>query len=168
LAVIVAAFGAMLDGEPFWFEWATDAAVLLLPIAAADARRSDLRRRADAVERQIAERLQAERLRIAYDLHDVVAHSLSAITVQSGIAAHVFERDPTAAHAALVEINDTGRRSLDELRSLLGLLRSDESVPLRPAPAATTSLGEIVAAAAPQEDGVEVIEDGHYPEDVAE
>jgi signal transduction histidine kinase len=63
------------------------------------------------VERQVAERLQAERLRIAYDLHDIVAHSLSAITVQSGIAAHVFERDPAAAHSALVEINDVGRRS---------------------------------------------------------
>jgi signal transduction histidine kinase len=168
VAIVVAGFGAQVDGEPFWFEWATDAAVLLLPIAAADARRSNLRRRSDAVERQVAERLQAERLRIAYDLHDIVAHSLSAITVQSGIAAHVFERDPVAAHAALVEINDAGRRSLDELRSLLGLLRSDESVPLRPAPAATTTLGEIVVAAVGHSKAVEVEEDGRYPPGVAD
>lgn len=81
VAIVVAGFGALVGGEPFWFEWATAAAVLLLPIAAADARRSSVRRRADAVERKVAERLQAGRLRIAYDLHDVVAHSLSAITV---------------------------------------------------------------------------------------
>ena len=167
VAIVVAGFGAQIDGEQFWFEWATDAAVLLLPIAAADARRSNLRRRADAVERQVAERLQAERLRIAYDLHDIVAHSLSAITVQSGIAAHGFERDPAAAHTALVEINDEGRRSLDELRSLLGLLRSDESVPLRPVPAATTTLSDVVAAAGHSRE-VEVVEDGHYPAGVAE
>ncbi|MBE1524546.1 sensor histidine kinase [Nesterenkonia lutea] len=166
VAIVVAGFGAQVDSEPFWFEWVADSAVLLFPIAAADARRSNLRRRADAVERQVAERLQAERLRIAYDLHDVVAHSLSAITVQSGIAAHVFERDPTAAHSALVEINDTGRRSLDELRSLLGILRSDESVPLRPV-SADTPISDVVAAAGhPQ--GVEVVEDGHYPANVAE
>jgi signal transduction histidine kinase len=168
VAIVAAGLGALVGNEPFWFEWATDAAVLLFPIAAADARRSNLQRRADAVERQVAERLQAERLRIAYDLHDIVAHSLSAITVQSGIAAHVFERDPAAARAALVEIDDAGRRSLDELRSLLGLLRSDESVPLRPAPAATTTLSEIVAAAAEDSKAVEVVEDGHYPVDTAE
>jgi len=167
VAIVVTGFGAHLGGDPFWLEWASDAAVLLLPIAAAEALRSNMRRRSDAVEHQVAQRLQAERLRIAYDLHDIVAHSLSAITVQSGIAAHVFERDPAAAHSALVEINDAGRRSLDELRSLLGLLRSDESVPLRPAPAATP-LSEIVAAAAGHSKGVELVEDGHYPAGVAE
>jgi signal transduction histidine kinase len=168
VAIVVAGFGALVDGESFLFEWATNVAVLLFPIAAADARRSNLRRRADEVERQVAERLQAERLRIAYDLHDIVAHSLSAITVQSGIGAHVFERDPAAARTALVEINDAGRRSLDELRSLLGLLRSDESVPLRPIPAASDTLSDVVAAATGHSREVEVVEDGHYPASVAE
>lgn len=168
VALVATGLAALVGNEPFWFEWATDAPVLLFPIAAADARRSNLQRRSDATERQVAERLQAERLRIAYDLHDIVAHSLSAITVQSGIAAHVFERDPAAARSALIEINDAGRRSLDELRSLLGLLRSDESVPLRPAPAATTPLSEIVAAATENLSEVEVIEDGDYPSGVAE
>lgn len=167
IAIVVASGGVQVGDEPFWLEWATDAAVLLLPIAVAEARRANLRRRADAVERQVAERLQAERLRIAYDLHDIVAHSLSAITVQSGIAAHGFERDPAAAHTALVEINDTGKRSLDELRSLLGLLRSDESVPLRPVPAAVTALSDVVAAAGHSRE-VEVVEDGGYPAGVAE
>ncbi len=168
VALVVAGFGALVDGESFVFEWATNAGVLLFAIAAADARRSDLRRRADDVERQVVERLQAERLRIAYDLHDVVAHSLSAITVQSGVAAHVFDRDPAAARSALVEINDAGRRSLDELRSLLGLLRSDESVPLRPVPAAPATLGDVVDGATGHSRQVEVVEDGHYPAAVAE
>ena len=167
IAVVVATVGLQVDDEPLWFEWATDAAVLLLPIAAAEAIRSNLRRRADAVDRQIAERLQAERLRIAYDLHDIVSHSLSAITVQSGIAAHGFARDPAAAHAALLEIADTGRRSLDELRSLLGLLRSEKSVPLRPVPGAATPLSDTVAAVR-HSGPVEVVEDGRYPTDVAE
>lgn len=171
LAVGVAGLGATMVDEPFWIEWSTDSAVLLLPIAAADARRANVRRRADAVERQVTERLQAERLRIAHDLHDVVAHSLSAITVQSGIAAHVFDRDPEAARSALVEINDAGRRSLDELRSLLGLLRSDESVPLRPVPADPAGLHGVVAAAAGSSTTstrIEVLEVGTYPADVSE
>lgn len=153
IAIVVASVGAQGSGEPFWFEWATDAAVLLLSIAAAEALCSNLRRRADAVERQVAERLQAEHLRIAYDLHDIASHSLSAITVRSGIAAHGFERDPAATHTALVEINDTGRRSLDELRPLLGLLRSEESVPLRLVPGGTTTLSDVVAAAGHSEGG---------------
>lgn len=168
VALVATGLGALVGNEPFWFEWATDAPVLLFPIAAAEARRSNLRRRSDAVERQVAERLQAERLRIAYDLHDIVAQSLSAITVQSGIAAHVFERDPAAAHSSLVEINDAGRRSLDELRSLLGLLRSDESVPLRPVPSASTTLSDVVTAATGNLSEVEVVEDGRYPAAVAE
>lgn len=168
VAIAVAGIGALFSGESFVFEWVTNAAVLLFPLAAADAVRLNVRRRADEVERQVAERLQAERLRIAYDLHDIVAHSLSAITVQSGIGAHVFERDPAAARSALIEINDTGRRSLDELRSLLGLLRADESVPLRPAPAATTNLSDVVGAATGDTTEVEVVEDGHYPNGVSE
>jgi len=168
VAVVVAGLGAWVGDEAFWFEWTTDTAVLLLPIAAADARRANLRRRADAVERQVAERLQAERLRIAHDLHDIVAHSLSAITVQAGIAAHVFERDPAAARSALEEINDAGRRSLDELRSLLGLLRSDELAPLRPVPADPAGLPDVVAVAAAGATRIEVVEDGSYPADVAE
>ncbi|MFY1668580.1 sensor histidine kinase [Plantactinospora sp. WMMB334] len=167
VAIAVTGFGAQLGDEQFWFEWATDAAVLLLPIAVAEALRSNQRRRSDAVERQVAERLQAERLLISYDLHDIVSHSLSAITVQSGIAVHVFERDPAAAYSALVEINQVGRRSLDELRSFLGLLRSEELVPRRPAPAATTTLSDVVAAAGHSK-RTNIVEDGHYPADAAE
>ncbi len=168
IAIAVAGVGALVGGELFWLEWSTDSAVLLLPVAAADARRTNAKRRADAVEREVAERLHVERLRIAHDLHDVVAHSLSAITVQSGVAAHVFERDPVAARRALAEINDAGRRSLDELRSLLGLLRSDESVPIRPAPVSPHDLHDVVANATGGGLTVAITEHGEYPDDVAE
>ncbi len=167
VAIAVAGLGALFGDGPFWVEWSTDSAMLLLPIAVADARRANLRRRAEAVERRIAEQLQAERLRIAHDLHDIVAHSLSAITVQSGIAAHLFEHDPVVAKQACVEINEVGRRSLDELRSLLGLLRSDDSVPLRPVPADPRGLAEVVAAAGARLP-VDVLEEGVYPVGVPE
>jgi signal transduction histidine kinase len=168
VAITVAGVGALVGDEPFWLEWSTDSAVLMLPIAAADARRTNARRRADAVEREVTERLHVERLRIAHDLHDIVAHSLSAITVQSGIAAHIFEREPAAARRALNEINDVGRRSLDELRSLLGLLRSEESVPIRPVPASPHDLRDVVANATGGDLTVEITEQGTYPHDVAE
>ncbi|WP_425387333.1 sensor histidine kinase [Embleya scabrispora] len=66
-----------------------------------------------------------ERVRIARELHDVVAHHMSVITVQVGLASYVFDSDPRAARAALDVIGDVGRDALDEMRRLLSLLRVD-------------------------------------------
>ncbi|MFF7245008.1 sensor histidine kinase [Embleya sp. NPDC008237] len=66
-----------------------------------------------------------ERVRIARELHDVVAHHMSVITVQVGLASYVFDSDPRAARAALDVIGDAGRDALDEMRRLLSLLRVD-------------------------------------------
>ncbi len=79
------------------------------------------------VERQTAARaLAEERLRIAQELHDVVAHSMSVIAVQAGVGAHVLDERPEQARAALEAISATSRGTLTEMRRLLGVLRDDE------------------------------------------
>ena len=84
------------------------------------------------VERQSAARaLAEERLRIAQELHDVVAHSMSVIAVQAGVGAHVLTDRPEQARAALDAISATSRGTLTEMRRLLGVLRDDEGAPLR-------------------------------------
>ena len=82
--------------------------------------------RAD-VERQRAGRVLAEeRLRIAQELHDVVAHSMSVIAVQAGVGAHMLESRPDQARAALDAISATSRGTLSEMRRLLGVLRDTD------------------------------------------
>ena len=79
---------------------------------------------------QAEQALSDERLRIARELHDVVAHNLSLIAVQAGNAAHV--RSPEHAYQALEVISETSRAALTEMRGLLGVLRSDAG--LTPSP----------------------------------
>ncbi|WP_448640789.1 sensor histidine kinase [Geodermatophilus sp. URMC 63] len=67
-----------------------------------------------------------ERLRIARELHDVMAHSMSVIAVQAGVGRHVMDRDPGTARRALTVVEDTSRRTLAEMRQLLGVLRVDD------------------------------------------
>jgi signal transduction histidine kinase len=64
-----------------------------------------------------------ERLRIAQEVHDVVAHSLGIIAVQAGVGRHVIHTDPDEAARALDHIAETSRSSLDEIRRLLGAVR---------------------------------------------
>ncbi|MCP2334939.1 sensor histidine kinase [Actinomadura rupiterrae] len=85
---------------------------------------------AERTRRGIAE----ERLRIARELHDVVAHGMSVITVQAGFGALVGDERPAEARAALGAIEATGRRTLVELRALLGVLRADGDADLAPSP----------------------------------
>jgi signal transduction histidine kinase len=80
------------------------------------------RARAEQARRAVAE----ERLRLARELHDVVAHSISVIAVQSGVGAHVAKTQPEEAAKALAAIEATSRAALTELRRLLGVLRQDD------------------------------------------
>jgi signal transduction histidine kinase len=76
-----------------------------------------------------------ERTRIAGELHDVVAHALSAMTVQAAAARRMAERDPAHAETAFATVEATGREALTELRRLLGVLRrEDEEIALAPQP----------------------------------
>jgi signal transduction histidine kinase len=93
---------------------------------------------ARAEERQAAEAQRAvnqERTRIARELHDVVAHSMSVMVVQAAAARRIVERSPADAVAALEAIETTGRESLAEMRRVLGVLRGDDdTADLAPAP----------------------------------
>jgi signal transduction histidine kinase len=74
-----------------------------------------------------------ERLRIAQELHDVVAHHISLINVQASTALHLVDRQPEQAAPALSAIKDASKEALVELRSIVGILRqSDESAPRQP------------------------------------
>jgi signal transduction histidine kinase len=85
-----------------------------------------------AAREQAARAISEERLRIARELHDVVAHSMSLIAVQAGVGAHVIRSDVAAAEQSLDVIADTSRRALEQTRSLLGLLREDGEQVARP------------------------------------
>ncbi|WP_030435149.1 sensor histidine kinase [Actinoplanes subtropicus] len=81
------------------------------------------------------ERTARERARIARELHDVVAHGMSVITVQAAYGRLVVRSEPAEAAGALDAIETTGRQSLAELRRLLGVLRTGEPGPAREEPA---------------------------------
>jgi signal transduction histidine kinase len=89
----------------------------------------------------------AERARIARELHDVIAHSLSVMVVQADGGTYAFDATPERSRQALVEIGRAGRQALAEMSSLLGILRTDpEAAPLAPAPAAA-EIEQLVAQA---------------------
>ena len=93
----------------------------------------------EATRRVVARRqseVQAERVRIARELHDVLAHSLSQINVQAGVGLHLIDKQPEKAADALASIKETSKTALDEVRSVLGILRSEggRDAPLVPEP----------------------------------
>jgi len=94
-----------------------------------------------AMEREVAARealsearLGEERLRIAREVHDVVAHAMVAINVQAGVAAHLLDQDTEQAREALLHIKRTSGEALTDLRATLGVLRDpDQAAPVGPA-----------------------------------
>jgi signal transduction histidine kinase len=90
------------------------------------------RTREEEARRRVAE----ERLRIARDLHDVVAHHIALVNVQAGVAAHVMDKRPDQAKEALSHVREASRSALNELRATVGLLRQsgDPEAPTEPAP----------------------------------
>jgi signal transduction histidine kinase len=86
-------------------------------------------------EEEARRRVADERLRIARDLHDVIAHSIASINVQAGSAIHVMDRRPEQARDALLAIKTASSEALAELRSTIGPLRADEhDAPRAPTP----------------------------------
>jgi len=98
-------------------------------------RMAEFRRR---VSQRRQTEVQAERVRIARELHDVLAHSLSQINVQAGVGLHLMDKQPDKAKEALASIKETSKTALDEVRTVLGVLRAeggaDPNAPLVPEP----------------------------------
>lgn len=103
-----------------------------------------IRSREEAARRRADE----ERLQIARELHDVLGHNISLISVQAGVALHLMDRQPEQARIALAVIRDASKEALRELRSVLDVLRQgNEAAPRAPSPG-LASLNELVARAA--------------------
>ncbi|HYO38069.1 MAG TPA: sensor histidine kinase [Nocardioidaceae bacterium] len=102
----------------------------------------------DERQREAASRAAAdERLRIAQELHDIVAHSLGVIAVQAGVGMHVLDSDPVEARRSFETISRTSRASLSEIRRLLGVVRTGASYAPAPGLADLPRLADEVADA---------------------
>jgi len=149
LAAVVVAFVVALLAQPAGVVAVSDVISTMLATAVAWLAGDNLRQRrlrwealeerTRMLEREREDRdraaVAAERLRIARELHDVVAHSMSVIAVQAGVGRHVIETDVTAARDALGVIESTSREALVEMRRLLGVLRQEnEGAAMRPMP----------------------------------
>ena len=147
VAAVLIGSGAISSGVgTLWADSVRIVAIVGVAAAIGDASRTQkaylaaVELRANEAERTREEearrRVDEERLRIARELHDVVAHSLSVIAVQSGAAAQVVRSDPAQALRSLDAIRLTSREALDELRSMLGVLRAegDTDAPRSPVP----------------------------------
>jgi signal transduction histidine kinase len=88
-----------------------------------------------ALEEETRRQVVEERLRIARELHDVVAHHIAVINVQAGVATHLVRDDPAGAEAALAHVRRGASSVLDELGGILSVLRSDDpTTPTDPLP----------------------------------
>jgi signal transduction histidine kinase len=95
-------------------------------------------------ERHAREAVADERLRVARELHDVVAHAVSVVVVQAQAGQRLVGRDDERARESLVAIEDTARTALVEMRRLLGMLRDAEPTTLAPQPG-LTRLADLIA-----------------------
>jgi signal transduction histidine kinase len=113
-------------------------------------------------EAQATSAVSDERRRIARELHDVVAHSVSVMVVQSGAARRVLDDEPDRAVAALAEVERSGRQALSELRRLLGLMRDgDATAAVREPQPTLAGLDDLVKRAQDAGLPVELRQEGH-------
>jgi signal transduction histidine kinase len=169
--IMVAGLVGAADGYPWPLQLVSSALFLLLPVALAEATR--LRRdhlaaveaRAEYAERNREEearhRVAEERVRMARELHDVVAHHLALANAQAGTAAYLADSRPDQVKRILTELTGTTSAALRELKATVGLLRQPEDTasPLEPVPG-LGRLPELTAAFAAAGLAVEVTVDG--------
>ncbi len=124
------------------------AAWLLVLLAGAEIARSRRERAFELAHTRAEEarhRASQERLRIARELHDVLAHNISLINVQAGVALHLMDEQPEQARTALTAIKQASNEALGELRSVLDILREGHEAPPRSPTSGLDRLDELVA-----------------------
>src|SRR5829696_7134152 len=112
-------------------------------LAARQRRLAAERSRAEEARRRAGE----ERMRIARELHDVLAHNISLINVQAGVALHLMDEQPGQSRSALVAIKQASNDALGELRSVLDVLRQGNEAPPRAPASGLAQLDSLVAGA---------------------
>jgi signal transduction histidine kinase len=95
-------------------------------------------------EQLAQQRVAEERLRIAREMHDVVAHSLGVVAVQAGVAEHLLEDDPAEARDSVATIRNVARVGLQDMRRVLGVLRSGEETSQDEVAPGLTNVPELV------------------------
>lgn len=98
-------------------------------------------RTADA---EASRRVEAERVRIAHEVHDITAHSLSAVSVQAALALRLMDADPAAAKEAMELARATSKEALSEMRAMIGVLRDGPAAGEMEPTAGTDRLGDVV------------------------
>ncbi len=129
--------------------WGSTVGVRRAHVAAVEERAARLEREQETLRRMV---LATERNRIARELHDVVSHGLGVVVVLAAGAAARARTDPASAEEAMLAVERTGRRSLVEMRRMLGVLRDDDPGPGGPQPGLADLdrlLGEVRAAGLP-------------------
>jgi signal transduction histidine kinase len=136
--VVIAETDSRVDTAGALFVMAMGAAASLIAftLRRRGTRAAELEQRAERLSaehgRHTRAAVAAERARIAIDLRDVIAHSLSVMTVQAGAARLLLDTAPERARESIVAVEDTGRQTLAELRRLLGLLHQPPDDGTRP------------------------------------
>ncbi len=148
-SAVVLAVAAPLAGDVSWQDASRVGAVAAFPLVAGLLGHSVRNRRAylaavedrarraeESRESEARRRVAEERVRIARELHDLVAHQITLANAQATVAAHLFDTRPEQTRTSLRELVETTSHALDELRATVGLLRQagDSAAPAEPAP----------------------------------
>lgn len=148
-AALLVAFAAFFAADFSWEDTSRLVTVAASPLVAAVFGRSTQHRRAylaameertrqaeESRDSEARRKVSMERVRIARELHDLVAHQITLANAQAAVAAHLFDTRPEQTRVSLEELVKTTRQALDDLRATVGLLRQpdDTSAPTDPAP----------------------------------
>lgn len=96
-------------------------------------------------EEEAARRVEEERVRIAREIHDITAHSLSAVSIQAAAAERMVGKDPVAAQEAIRAVRSTSKDALEEIRSMIGVLRQNGTQAETTPTSGTERMGDLVS-----------------------